>query len=181
MFEALLLFYPPLVLVTTSVFLDDATTYLWLFPLKLKSDAYQTFIYFQTTVERQFDIKIKALQLDWGGEFHSLHKYLHSQGINHRITCPYTHQQAAAIERRHRQIIEVGLSLLAHSKLPQIFWKDAFLTAVYIINRLPTPGLHNYSPYEKVHNHKPDYNFLRAFGCAFWPYLRPYNRYKMDF
>jgi histone deacetylase 1/2 len=70
-------------------FLDDATKYLWLFPLKLKSDAYQTFIYFQTDVERQFNTKIKALQSDWGGEFRSLHKYLHSQGINHRITCPY--------------------------------------------------------------------------------------------
>jgi histone deacetylase 1/2 len=72
-------------------FLDDATKYLWLFPLKLKSDAYQTFIYFQTVIERQFNTKIKALQSDWGGEFRSLHKYLHSQGINHRITCPYTH------------------------------------------------------------------------------------------
>ena len=72
-------------------FLDDATKYLWLFPLKLKSDAYQTFIYFQTVIERQFNTKIKALQSDWGGEFHSLHKYLHSQGINHRITFPDTH------------------------------------------------------------------------------------------
>jgi hypothetical protein len=36
------------------------------------------------------------------------------------------------------------------------------LTAVYIINKLPTPVLHNYSPYEKVHNHKPDYHFLVA-------------------
>jgi histone deacetylase 1/2 len=102
-------------------FLDDATKYLWLFPLKLKSDAYPTFLNFQTVVERQFDTKIKALQSDWGGEFRSLNKYLHSQGINHRITCPYTHQQAGAIERHHRQIVEVGLSLLAHSKLPQKF------------------------------------------------------------
>ena len=23
--------------------------------------------------------------------------------------------------------------------------------------------------------------FLRAFGCACWPYLRPYNRHKLDF
>jgi histone deacetylase 1/2 len=43
-------------------FLDDTTKYLWLFPLKLKSDAHQPFIYFQNVVERQFDTKIKALQ-----------------------------------------------------------------------------------------------------------------------
>jgi histone deacetylase 1/2 len=153
-------------------FLNDATKYLWLFPFKLKYDAYQTFIYFQNVVERQFDTKIKALQSDWGGEFRSLHKYLHSQGINHRITCPYTYQQAGAIERRHRQIVEVGLSLLAHSKLPQIFWENAFLTVVYIINRLLTPLLNNISPYKMVHKHKPDYNFFCAFGCTYWPYLR---------
>ena len=46
---------------------------------------------------------------------------------------------------------------------------------------MPTPVLQNYSPYEKVHNQKPDYHFLRAFGCACWPYLRPYNKHKMDF
>ena len=28
---------------------------------------------------------------------------------------------------------------------------------------------------------KPDFNFLRVFGCACWPYLRPYNKHKMDF
>jgi histone deacetylase 1/2 len=112
------------------------------------------------------------MQSDWGGEFRSLHKYLHSQGINHRITCPYTYQQAGAMERCRRQIVEVGLSLLDHSKLPQIFWEDAFVTAVYIINRLPTPVLNNISPYKMVHKHKPNYNFLCAFGCACWPYLR---------
>jgi len=61
------------------------------------------------------------------------------------------------------------------------FWEDAFLTAVYIINRLPTPILQHKSPYEMVNNSKPDFNFLRVFGCACWPYLRPYNKHKMDF
>ena len=32
-----------------------------------------------------------------------------------------------------------------------------------------------------VHHHKPDYNFLCAFGCTCWSYLRSYNRHKMDF
>ena len=151
------------------------------FPLKLKFDACQTFIHFQAVVECQFDTKIKALQSDQGAEYCSITKHLQNQGISHRITCPYSHQQAGAIERCHRQIVEVGLALLAHSNLPKIFWEDAFLTTIFIINRLPTPILQHRSPYEMVHHHKPDYNFLRAFGCACWPYLRPYNRHKMNF
>jgi hypothetical protein len=79
---------PTLVLSTIGTryyisFLDDATKYLWLFPLKLKSDAYQTFIYFQTAIKCQFDTKIKALQSDCGHEYHSLNTYLQIQGINH--------------------------------------------------------------------------------------------------
>lgn len=42
--------------------LNDATKFLWLFPLKLKSDAHQTFILFQTVMECKFNRKIKALQ-----------------------------------------------------------------------------------------------------------------------
>jgi hypothetical protein len=76
-----------------------------------------------------------------------------------------------AVERRHTQIIEVGLSLLSHYKLPQQFWKDAFLTATYIINRLPTPILNQKSSYEIVYCHTPDYHFFKVFGCECWPYL----------
>ena len=100
-------------------------------------------------------------------------------GIHHRRACPYTHQQMGAIERRHKQIVEDGLSLLSHSKLPQQFWEDAFLTTTYIINRLPTPILNQKSSYEIVYGHTPDYHFLKVFGCACWPYLRPYNKHKL--
>ena len=67
------------------------------------------------------------------------------------------HQQMGAIERRHRQIVEIGLSLLSLSHLPQNYWKNAFLTANYIINHLPTPILQNKSPYEIVFHKKPHY------------------------
>ena len=40
-------------------------------------------------------------------------------GIHHHRACPYTQRQMGAVERRHKQIVEVGLSLLSHSKLPQ--------------------------------------------------------------
>lgn len=85
------------------------------------------------------------------------------------------------IERKHRHIVDVGLTLLAQSKSPLHFWWNAFHTAVFLINRLPTPVLNNVSPFFKLFQQHPDYSILRVFGCACYPYLRPYNRHKLEF
>lgn len=37
------------------------------------------------------------------------------------------------------------------------------------------------TPLEKLLGTKPDYTFLKAFGCACWPHLRPYNERKLQF
>lgn len=86
-----------------------------------------------------------------------------------------------SVKRRHHQIVEMGLVLLAHSNLPQPYWEDAFQMAKYIINRLPRKILNNKSPFEKAYNEKPNYGFMCTFGCTCWPNLRPYNRHKIDF
>lgn len=86
-----------------------------------------------------------------------------------------------ASERKHRHLVETGLALLAHSSLPLRFWDEAFLTACYLINRLPTRVLSNSTPITKLLNITPDYSFLRTFGCACWPSLRKYNSHKLDF
>ena len=64
--------------------------------------------------------------------------------------------------------------------LPFRFWDDAFQTACYLINRLPTKILHNISPFEKLFTSSPNHSFLKIFGCACWPNLRPYNTHKLQ-
>jgi mono/diheme cytochrome c family protein len=61
--------------------------------LKHKSDVEQVFYNFQAHVERLLDYKIKAVQSDWGGEYHKLHRYFQRTGISHRVSCPHTSQQ----------------------------------------------------------------------------------------
>ncbi|PKU84201.1 Retrovirus-related Pol polyprotein from transposon TNT 1-94 [Dendrobium catenatum] len=51
------------------LFVDDFTRYSWIFLLKRKSEALQTFLYFKKLVENQFQTTIKALQSDRGGEY----------------------------------------------------------------------------------------------------------------
>ena len=97
--------------------------------------------------------KIKTVQTDWGGEYRRLSRYFQKEGI----------------------------ALLAHSSLPVRFWDEAFLTACYLINRMPTRVLQNSTPVSCLFGDKPDYTFFRAFGCACWPNLRPYNNRKLKF
>jgi hypothetical protein len=70
--------------------------------------------------------------------------------------------------------------LLYHASIPLRFWDDAFQTACYLINRLPQTLLKNISPFEKLFHTAPEYNFLKTFGCACWPNLRPYNSHKLQ-
>ncbi len=145
-----------------------------------KSDAFNIFLQFQKYVERFFNSKIKYVQSDWGGEYRSISTFFQQCGIVHRVSCPHTHQQQGSIERKHRHIVETGLSLLSHAHMPLRYWDDAFQTACYLINRLPTPVIQNQSPFEKLFHCAPEYLFFKTFRCACWPNLRPYNSNKLQ-
>jgi len=46
---------------------------------------------------------------------------------------------------------------------------------------MPTSVLRNKSPFETLFHQPPNYGFLRTFGCLCFPFLRPYNAYKLDY
>jgi transposase InsO family protein len=162
-------------------FIDDHTKFVWIYLLRQKSDVFKCFQEFQQLVERQFNKKIRSIQTDWGGEYQALNSFFKRIGIVHRVSCPHAHQQNGSAERKHRHIVEMGLTLLAHASMPLKFWDEAFLMAAFLINRLPSKVIDHQTPYERLYGSKPDYTFLRTFGCAVWPNLRPYNAHKLQF
>jgi histone deacetylase 1/2 len=149
--------------------------------LRHKSEVFQRFHDFQNLVERMFDRKILAMQTEWGGEYQKLNSFFQRIGISHHVSCPHAHQLNGSAERKHRHIVEVGLSLLAQASMPLKFWDEAFMTATYLINRLPSRVINNQTPLERLLDQKPDYSVLRVFGCACWPNLQPFNDRKLQF
>ena len=99
-------------------FLDVYNRFIWIFPLKLKSDVQKVFLHFKSKVENLLGHKIKRLQTDDGGEYQKLKSILENYGIEHSISCPHTQEQNGLAERCHRHIVETGLTLMATASIP---------------------------------------------------------------
>jgi len=155
----------------------------WMFPISNKSDVYSTFVKFKLLVEKQFQFTIRQFQSDNGGEYCStiFKQFLRDNGIFHRLLCPHISQQNGLAKRKYRHVMDMELTLLAQSGLSKKFWVDAFLTAIFIINRLPTKILDYVSPYERLFHLPPNFTYFRAFGCQCFPCLRPYTNDKLSY
>ncbi|KAJ9546285.1 hypothetical protein OSB04_018828 [Centaurea solstitialis] len=162
------------------IFVDFFSKYVWLYPLKRKSDVATLFPQFKLLVEKFFGTPLVSLFTDNGGEYQGLTSFLQTNGISHFTTPPHTPEQNGTAERRHRHIVETGLALLHYAGLPLHFWTHAFQTAVYLINRLPTSVLDFRSPFELLFNQPPNYSKLKSFGCLCYPWLRPYTQSKLQ-
>lgn len=103
-------------------FLDDFSRFVWVYPLKLKSNAHSAVLHFIRMVRNQFNTTIRILQSDNGGEYFKIHQLWVDMGIITRLACPYTSAQNGRAERKHRHIVETGLTLMAQASLPLSFW-----------------------------------------------------------
>lgn len=131
-------------------------------------------------VQTQFSSTIKRVRTDSGGEYRSLAPYFSQFGILHELSSPHTPQQNGRVEQKNRHVVEVGLTLLTHASMPLHFWPYAFSTVVYLINRLPSRTLSLHSPFQLLYHKSPSYTHVRIFGCQCFPFLRPYNRHKLE-
>ncbi|GJV16936.1 retrovirus-related pol polyprotein from transposon TNT 1-94 [Tanacetum coccineum] len=111
------------------------------------------------------------VRTDNGTEFvnKDLTDYYESVGITHEKTVPRTPQQNGVVERRNRTLVEAARTMLIFSKAPLFLWAEAVATACYTQNRSLIHTLHNKTPYELVHDKKPDLSFLRIFGALCYP------------
>lgn len=98
--------------------------------MKKKFEVAILFPKFKLLVEKFFKHPIISIFTNNGGEYTSLTPILTSQGISNFKTPPYTPEHNGTSERRHRHVVETGLSLLQTASLPKSFWSYAFQTAV---------------------------------------------------
>lgn len=158
---------------------DDCTRVTWLYLLKNKSSVQTVFPEFLAYVETQYNAKVKSIRSDNAPEL-AFKSLLKTHGILHYFSCAYTPQQNSVVERKHQHILNVARSLLFQSNVPLIHWGDCVQTAVYLINRTPSPLLDNKSPYEILTSKVPNYDHLRVFGCLCFTSTLLKDRHKFS-
>uniref|UniRef100_A0A1X7U6J2 Integrase catalytic domain-containing protein n=1 Tax=Amphimedon queenslandica TaxID=400682 RepID=A0A1X7U6J2_AMPQE len=159
--------------------IDDKTQFVWVYVLKRKSDVFSKFCEWKAYVEQSTGRSLKVLLMDNGGEFTSneFEEYLR-KGVKHELTIPKCPQQNGVVERLNRTLVEMVKSMLSGAKLPQRFWAEALVTAVYLPNHSPTKAVMNETQFEALTAEKPsdekeklDYKSQK---CMFLGY--PYTR-----
>ncbi|KAL9999878.1 putative RNA-directed DNA polymerase [Helianthus debilis subsp. tardiflorus] len=153
------------------VLIDNFSNFVWVYPLKYKSETFTTFTKFHRLIATQFNRNIKTFQCDLGGEFdnHAFKTFAHQHGLLFRFSCPQTSSQNGRAERMIRRLNDIIRSLLIHAHLPPIFWVEALHTATYLHNILPTKRLNFFTPTFALYLRHPTYDHLRVFGCACYP------------
>lgn len=153
------------------IVLDDFSHYSWSFPLRCKSDTSPTLQRFFQYVLTQFNVLIKCLQCDNGGEFinSSLRTYFSNNGITFRLSCPYTSPQNGKAERLIRSTNDILRTLLIQANFPPAFWVESLHTATYLLNRRPSSPINFLTPFYLLFGVHPTYDHLRAFGCLCFP------------
>lgn len=151
------------------LFVDQYTHYCVTYLITYKSDVFTVFKDYVAKCEAKFNSKLVTLYCDNGGEYLSteMKHYCIEKGITYHLTVPRTPQQNGVSERMVRTITEKARSMLSGAQLNKVFWGNAVLTAVYLINLTPTKALnHSQTPFELWNNRKPQIKYLKVFGST---------------
>lgn len=162
------------------VFVVEALScFTWPFPIQQKSDVMFVFLEFQTIAKHLLNTKIKSVQTYWGGEYSPFINIFNLSALS-IVSHALTQINSKGALRENIMLLTL-LSTFLLRGVPKRFWDESYETYCYLIKWLPTPLLAHASLFAKLFSKQPDYNFLKVFGSACFPNLRPYNSNKFDF
>ena len=162
-------------------FVDDYSRMRWVYLLKTKSEAFQTFKNFHAWIENQAQAHIGTFQFDNGKEYISneFEYYLSKNGITHQTSIPYNPQQNGVAKRMNRTLMNMERSMMFFKNVKLMFWGDVVVCTTYLRNRSPYHALEDNTPHEMWFGHLPLVRNLRAFGSTCYDLIPKEKRNKL--
>ncbi|GJR73567.1 retrovirus-related pol polyprotein from transposon TNT 1-94 [Tanacetum coccineum] len=153
------------------VIVDDYSRFTWVRFLRTKDEAPEAIIKCIKNIQVCLNITVRNVRTNNGTEFvnQTLREFYENVGISHQTSVARTPQQNGVVERRNQTLVEAARTMLIFSKAPVFLWAEAINTACYTQNRSLIRIRYNKTPYELMHDKKPDLSFLHVFGSLCYP------------
>ncbi|GJW80466.1 retrovirus-related pol polyprotein from transposon TNT 1-94 [Tanacetum coccineum] len=153
------------------VIVDDYSRFTWVKFLASKDEAPDFIIKFLKMIQVRLNATVRNIRTDNGTEFvnQTLRDYYEQVGISHETSVVRTPQQNGVVERRNRTLVEAARTMLIFAQAPLFLWAEAIATACYTQNRSIIRRRHGKTPYELLHDRKPDLSYLHVFGALCYP------------
>ncbi|GKE08650.1 retrovirus-related pol polyprotein from transposon TNT 1-94 [Tanacetum coccineum] len=153
------------------VIVDDYSRFTWVKFLRSKDEAPEFIIKFLKMIQVRLNATVRNIHTDNGTEFvnQTLRSYYEDVGISHETSMARTPQHNGVVERRNRTLVEAARTMLIYAKAPLFLWAEAVATTCYTQNRSLIRLRHGKTPYELLHDRKPDLSYLHVFGALCYP------------
>jgi transposase InsO family protein len=147
--------------------IDDLSRYIWVVVLGTKGEATNVIRCVQAAAEAECGRKLHVLRIDNGSEFTvaEFASYYVDEGVQRHYWRRTAHSRMASSSDATRRVVRMAWALLKHRGMSAVFWGEAMVTAIYILNRSLTKALNGRTPYEDWHGRKPAVSHLWVFGC----------------
>nr|GEY36662.1 hypothetical protein [Tanacetum cinerariifolium] len=114
---------------------------------------------------------INEKKTDNGTKFvnQTLRGFYENVSISHQTSVARTPQHNSIVERRNQTLMKAARIMLIFSKAPLFLWAEAINTACYTQNCSLIRIRYSKTPYELMHEKKPDLSFFHVFGSLCYP------------
>nr|GEZ16959.1 retrovirus-related Pol polyprotein from transposon TNT 1-94 [Tanacetum cinerariifolium] len=148
------------------VIVDDYSRFTWVRFLRSKDEAPDAIIKCIKNIQVRLNATVRNVRTYNGTEFvnQTLCDFYENVSISHQTTVARTPQQNGVVERQNWTLVEAARIILIFLKALLFLWAEAINTACYTQNRSLIRLHYNKTPYELMHDKKPDLLFLRVFA-----------------
>ncbi|GKC24554.1 retrovirus-related pol polyprotein from transposon TNT 1-94 [Tanacetum coccineum] len=149
------------------VIMDDYSRFTWVKFLASKDKAPDFIIKFLKMIQVRLNATVRNIRTDNRTEFvnQTLHSYYESVCISHETSVARTPQQNGVTEKRNHTLVEAARTMLINAKAQLFLWAEAVATACYTQNRSIICCRYGKTPYELLHDRKPNLSYLHVFGA----------------